>query len=99
MKTKLFKGAFVEPSAEDIKAAECLWIKTIQSDMLDWQHKYKRLGAALWNGMIVVGKRIAKWLKDIWNPEQYILLPIKHPFNKLYMLHLHKVYRGGIEST
>ena len=99
MKTKSLKGAFVEPSAEDINEAEYLWIRTIQSKMIDWQKMYKRLGPALWNGIVVVGQRIAKWLKDNWNQEQYILLPAKHPFTRLYILYVHQINHGGVEST
>lgn len=99
VKTRSLRGALVGPSAEDIRAAEDLWIRTIQSDMVDWQQRYKSLGPVLLNGIIVVGQRIAKWLKDNWNQEQFILLPAKHPFTKLYILHLHQIDHGGVEST
>ena len=66
---------------------------------MDWKLRFKTLGPTLSDGIIMVGQRIARWLKDNWNQERFILMPSAHAFTKLYMLHLHQIDHGGIDST
>lgn len=42
---------------------------------------------------------MSNWLKDNWNCNQFILLPPKNPFSKLYLLHIHKEDHSGVESS
>lgn len=98
-KDRSFKGLFIKPSIEELKSAEGLWIKVAQLDLGDWKVRFKTLGPTLLDGIVMVGQRIAKWLKDNWNQERFILMPSSHAFTKLYMTHLHQIDHGGIDST
>ena len=51
------------------------------------------------NGIVMVGQRIARWLKINWNQETLVLLPYDHGFTKLYIKHLHNLDHGGVEFT
>ena len=51
------------------------------------------------NGIVMVGQRIAQWLKMNWNQEMLALLPYDHGFTKLYIRHIHNLDHGGVEST
>lgn len=98
-KCKSLKGMFKEPTVEDVKEAELMWVKEMQGDMTDWEVRFKRLGPKLNDGVITVGERISKWLKENWNQESFILLPDSHPVTKLYISCLHKRDHAGIETT
>ena len=50
-------------------------------------------------GIITVGNRVSKWMETNWNRNEYILLPPKHPFTKLLILHFHNHDHSGVEST
>ena len=71
----------------------------MERDMTDWEVRFKRLGPKLNDGVITVGDRISKWLKENWNQESFILIPSNHPVTKLYILSLHKMNHVGIETT
>ena len=98
-KLKSFKGIKVEPTGESIKDTEFFLIKEVQKSLGDWSNKYKCLGPSKQDGLIVVGQRISRWLKDNWNQEYFILLPSYHPFTKLYISYLHYRDHAGIENT
>ncbi|KAK4304812.1 hypothetical protein Pmani_023247 [Petrolisthes manimaculis] len=99
LRDKYLKGIGQVPNAEIMKKAEIMWIKEVQKSMSDWKVKYIRLGATMIDGMIAVGQRMSKWLKDNWNREYFILLSANHPFTKLYVLHVHNLDHAGVEST
>ena len=85
---------------ELISKAETLWIKHAQKQLLDnWQNWFRRLGPSLNSeGILIVGSRISKWLKDNWNQNCFILLPVKHPLTDLLVQKLHYRDHGGVES-
>lgn len=89
-------GMFKMPTADDLRRAELVWIQELQKDMVDCDVKYRRLGPAMKDGVIVVGLSISRWLKDNWNQENFILLPKDHPFTKLYVTHVHNMDHGGM---
>ena len=98
-KCRSFKGILKEPTVKDIAEAELMWVKEMQKNMRDWEVRFKRLGPTLENGVIVVGQRISKWLKENWNQEYYILIPANHPVTRLYVSCLHNVDHAGVETT
>ncbi|XP_037773213.1 uncharacterized protein LOC119568873 [Penaeus monodon] len=98
-KYKSFKGILRTPTVQGITDAEILWVKEMQKSMTDWETRFKRLGPSVERGIIVVGQRISKWLKDNWNQENFMLIPNKHPVTRLYISCLHKVDHAGIETT
>ncbi|XP_047482843.1 uncharacterized protein LOC125034852 [Penaeus chinensis] len=98
-KYKSFKGILRSPTVQGITDAEILWVKEMQKSMTDWETRFKRLGPSIERGVIVVGQRISKWLKDNWNQENFMLIPNKHPVTRLYISCLHKVDHAGIETT
>lgn len=51
------------------------------------------------NGVILVGQRIANWLKDNWNQDRFVFLPTNHNFTKLYIQHIHNIDHEGVEVT
>ena len=68
--------------------------------MSSWEKQYKRLGAKCnEEGIVVVGDRVSRWLKDNWNQSEFILLTPNHPFTKLYIQFLHNEDHAGIETT
>ncbi|XP_047499242.1 uncharacterized protein LOC125046242 [Penaeus chinensis] len=97
-KYKSFKGILRSPTVQGITDAEILWVKEVQKSMTDWETRFKRLGPSIERGVIVVGQRISKWLKDNWNQENFMLIPNKHPVTRLYISCLHKVDHAGIET-
>ena len=97
---KSFKAILINPTVDSIEKAENFLIKTEQKHLdMNWEHKYKRLGPNLENGIILVGERIANWLKNNWNQNKFILMPLNSKLMKLYIQYLHKMDHGGIEST
>lgn len=98
-RSKSFRGIQKEPTVEDIAKAEILWIKEMQRNMSDWKVRFKRLGPTLERGIIVVGQRIANWLKENWNRDKFVLLPENHPVTKLYLSCLHQLDHAGLETT
>ena len=89
------------PTADQLKNAEIYWIKAVQRGIFeDWRTRYKRLGPSLnSDDVIIVGQRMAKWLKDNWNQDSFILLPAEHALTKLYVRHVHNMDHGGVETT
>ena len=90
-----------EPETKDIHDEEKYWIKLVQKGICkDWQVRYRRLGPSMNNeGIILVGSRISKWLKENWNRDEFILLLPGHPFTKLLIASLHYADHAGVEST
>jgi hypothetical protein len=88
-------------SASDYEAAEKKWIKYLQTDIAsDWKTSFKRLGAEISDdGIIVVGSRMAEWLKATWNQTEFILLPPKSNFTRLYLLSMHNKDHFEVEAT
>ena len=84
-----------------LKRAETIWIKHAQRKIIaDWQTRFKRLGPSLTSeGIIIVGSRISRWLKDNWNQESFILLPPNHALTILIIRKLHFRDHGGIDTT
>ncbi|KAK3881885.1 hypothetical protein Pcinc_013710 [Petrolisthes cinctipes] len=100
-KQKSFKGLLHNLTSADLKQAENYWIKIVQREFAgDWEKRFKRLGPSVnENGIITVGERISKWLKDDWNQDKFILLSISNPFTILYIQHLHNNDHGGVDLT
>ncbi|XP_068229430.1 uncharacterized protein [Palaemon carinicauda] len=98
-KCRSFKGMLMEPTVQGIIKAELMWVREMQRDMTDWKVRFRRLGPSIKNGVIVVGQRISKWLKENWNREDYMLLPANHPVTRLYITYVHGVDHAGIETT
>ena len=77
-----------------------LWIKYVQKLLIEWRVRFKRLGPTIdSNGVITVGQRISRWLKDNWNQDSFILLPPDHKFTKLYVQCVHETDHAGVEVT
>ena len=98
-KCKSFGFILKEPTAKGVEEAELLWVKEMQKNMTDWEVRFKRLDPTLENGIIVVGQRVSKWLKENWNQENYMLIPANHPVTRLYVSCLHSVDHAGVETT
>ena len=89
-----------KPTPALIQEAELYLIKKEQISLgADWEMKYKRLGPSMENGVILVGERIATWLRENWNQNKFILMPNDSKLMKLYIQNLHCVDHGGIETT
>lgn len=101
VKSRSFKAEFCQPNPDWIREAEKYLIREEQKALqTDWKRAYQRLGPSMNNeGIIVVGERIAKWLKENWNQESFILMPPSSQVVKLYIKHLHEIDHGGVEST
>ena len=87
-KDKKWNSIGKSPTAEHLQQAETIWVKHVQKDLLktDWKNRFRRLGPNInSDGVIVVGQRITKWLKDNWNQDAFILLPAGHRFTKLFI--------------
>ena len=101
-KQKTLAAIETEPTVQQVISAEVLWIRHVQKQLLaiDWQTRFRRLGPSMnSNGLIVVGQRMSKWLKDNWNQDSFILLPACHKFTKLYIHHVHSIDHAGVEVT
>ena len=99
---KTMKAIGKQPTAQQMRNSETLWIKHVQRGILsnDWQNRYRRLGPSINSkGLIVVGQRMSKWLKDNWNQDSFILLLAGHKFTKLYIEHVHAVDHAGVDVT
>ncbi|XP_068225322.1 uncharacterized protein [Palaemon carinicauda] len=101
IKKKSFKAILCDPSTEEIQQAELYFVKNAQGSLpQDWEKRYRRLGPVLReDGIITVGSRMSKWLKDNWDQNQFILLPPKHPFSLIYLSHIHQRDHSGVESS
>ncbi|XP_068221896.1 uncharacterized protein [Palaemon carinicauda] len=101
IKKKSFKAILCDPSTEEIQQAELYFVKNAQASLpQDWEKRYRRLGPVLReDGIITVGSRMSKWLKDNWDQNQFILLPPKHPFSLIYLSHIHQRDHSGVESS
>lgn len=99
-KHKSLKAVLKEPTSEEMEEAEVMWVKNMQINMTDWKDRYKRLGPMMMdNGVISVGQRISKWLKENWNQDHFMLIPANHPVTRLYVSSLHNRDHAGIETT
>ncbi|XP_043192676.1 uncharacterized protein LOC122366428 [Amphibalanus amphitrite] len=101
-KQKTFGATLESPTAIELLEAEIHWVKHAQRELVttDWENRYKRLGPSLnSDGLLVVGQRMKKWLKDDWNQELFILLPANHRFTELYIRYIHATDHAGIEVT
>ena len=102
-KRKSFRQNAFRISPDEIHSAEREWVRYIQSDILarkDWRTTYQRLRVELSHeGLIVVGSRMAEWLKATWNRTDFILLPAESGFSELYMRSIHDANHAGIELT
>lgn len=98
-KHKSLKALYKEPTAQAMEDAEIMWVKEMQSSMNNWKERYKRLGPIMEKGVILVGQRISKWLKENWNQDHFMLIPANHPVTRLYVLSLHNRDHAGMETT
>ena len=80
-----------EITVEDTKAAENLWIKDAQKQVVvDIDSiKYKKLRPKLQDGVVVVAGRTERWMNASWNKGTFILLPKEHQLSYLIALHEH----------
>ncbi|XP_043234175.1 uncharacterized protein LOC122387784 isoform X1 [Amphibalanus amphitrite] len=99
--TRSLKSIGKPLTVEVLSKAEELWIRQAQRTILEnWQVRFRRLGPSLTDdGIIIVGSRIAKWLKENWNRDCYTLLPSNHPLTHLIVRKIHCRDHGGIDST
>lgn len=66
----------------------------------DLKEKYQRLGPyKTEDGAIIVGQRLAHWLEQNWNQDNFILLPKKHLFTLLFISHLHNTDHARVDGT
>ena len=80
--------------------AEMKIVKRVQLDIPDWKKRYNRLGPKLnEEGLIVVGSRMANWLKNNWNSDLFLLLPPKSRFTFLYAKHIHEQDHLDADTT
>ena len=89
-------------TAQQVIDSETLWVRQVQKNILslDWRNRFRRLGPSInSNGLIVVGQRMSKWLKDNWNQDSFVLLPADHKFTRLYIEHVHALDHAGLEVT
>ena len=100
LKYRSFKKILDYPSINDINTAETLWFISVQQRYKsDWKTRFCRLGPMLnENGVILVGQRIANWLKNNYNQTSYILLPAEDIFTKLLVTSIHNTCHAGIET-
>ena len=100
LRCKSFKNILDHPKVSDINAAEILWVKSVQACYKsDWQVRFRRLGPMLdENGIILVGQRIAYWLKNNYNQSTYVLLPANDVFTILLVTSIHNTCHAGIET-
>lgn len=49
--------------------------------------------------VVVVGSRMAEWLKATWNRTEFVLLPPKYELARLYLLSIHNKDHCGIDAT
>ena len=101
IKAKSFRNTAESISSTLIEEAEEEWIKCIQlSPGKDWEKRYRRLGPYLnSSGLIVIGKRMAEWLKMSWNQNSFVLLPSKSKFSILCVKSIHEEDHAAIEVT
>ena len=66
----------------------------------NWRNRFKRLGPNLRDdGVIIVGNRITRWIKEIWGKDTLILLPSKSYFSRLVVLEVHNSNHDGVDTT
>ncbi|CAC5404393.1 unnamed protein product [Mytilus coruscus] len=99
--TKSFKGASIGITAESLNAAELEWIRYLQRDISDdWTKTFRRLSPEKNEaGIVVVGKRLADWLKATWNKTDLMLLPNKGHYVWLYLNSVHDQDHAGVDVT
>ena len=99
-KYKSFLRILDRPKVNDIKNAETMWIKDVQTCYKsDWENRFCRLGPMVdENGIKLVGQRMANWLKNNYNQNAYILLPGNHLLTKLIVTSIHDTCHAGIET-
>ena len=97
---KTLKAISQNPSVQNINLAEEYLIKQEQSNIIvNWKVRYRKLGPSFKDGILLVGDRIANWLKENWNRYKFILMPYESRLMRLYIKNLHDNDHGGIEST
>ena len=66
----------------------------------DWKTKFQRLGVAKNDqNVIVVGSRMANWIKATANQTSFPLLPAGHSFTRLLISSRQNKDHSGVEST
>ncbi|KAK3105008.1 hypothetical protein FSP39_015108 [Pinctada imbricata] len=100
-KKKSFRVEGKNFSVQVLEEAEFEWVKYVQQDLgTEWRKSFKNLGVDInKDGAIVVGSRMAEWLKETWNRTEFILLPSKSSFTQICLTTLHNNDHGGIDST
>ncbi|XP_033118408.1 uncharacterized protein K02A2.6-like, partial [Anneissia japonica] len=102
------KALVEDLSVEDLKKAECLWVKELQKPMLtllrenksEFDKKYATLGPRLREDeVIVVGDRIKNHVHFSYNHETVQLLPCDHPVTRLIVENVHAKGHTGISAT
>lgn len=100
LKSRSLKAMFDPVTQKMSEEAENVWIKDAQLSILDKFKKgaYNRLGAEKLNGIIVVGKRIEKWLFSNYDSKLPILMPYCHPISRLYATYQHNRSHQGVAA-
>ncbi|XP_063446979.1 uncharacterized protein LOC134726470 [Mytilus trossulus] len=101
IKKKTFRGTFHTLNTKSIKQAEHVWVKEAQGEITEtFMTLFQRLGPyKRQDGIIVVGQRMADWIKESWNQTEFVLIPSKHPLANLIVQSVHNEDHGGIDST
>lgn len=101
IKEKSFRAIGDRPKSDRLKEAEMWLIRNEQKGLQkDWRSAYQRLGPVMnEEGIILVGERISRWLKENWNQDCFVLMPPDSYLMRLYIQDLHNIDHGGVECT
>ena len=100
-KARSFKGMAGAITLSALKRAEVEWIRYAQLQLRSgWKVRFRRLGPYINNeGLIVVGSRMANWLRNTWNSCEFILLPGDCEIATLYVKLVHERDHAGVDVT
>ena len=97
-----FRNLLREPTPGELSTSEKRWIRELQTLMRDDvdSGKFQRLNPVLNDeGIFVASGRMEFWFEHSYNNKGLILLPHKHRFALLYVLHVHNISHLGVAAT
>ena len=96
-----FKGAGKSISRENFPKAEVNWIDFVQNSLPDdWETKFQRLMVTKNDeNVIIVGSKMANWIKTTWIQTSFPLLPVGRSFTQLLISPINNKYHLGVETT